>query len=71
MRQRTTSFIYSKHQFRATLRAVAQLLPLVARQIKAKWCVLKSATVNTVVHLLATSVASDIVNSCPTSAPCS
>ncbi|WP_159443331.1 hypothetical protein, partial [Pilibacter termitis] len=34
LRQRTTSFIYSKRQFRATLRAVAQLLPLIARQTK-------------------------------------
>ncbi|WP_159443233.1 hypothetical protein [Pilibacter termitis] len=45
-----------------------QTQPLTARQRKAKKCVLKSVVVSHVVYLLATLVASDVVNSHQTSA---
>ncbi|WP_159443177.1 hypothetical protein [Pilibacter termitis] len=45
------------------MRTVAPLLPLVARQRKAKRGVQEFATANQVVYLLATLVASDIASS--------
>ncbi|WP_159443344.1 hypothetical protein [Pilibacter termitis] len=53
---------------RSTLRAVAKLQPLIARQRKAKKCVLKSVAVNHAIYLLETSVSSGIANSHQTSA---
>ncbi|SKA04298.1 hypothetical protein SAMN02745116_02229 [Pilibacter termitis] len=41
-------------QLQVALRTATKLLPLVARQRKAEWGDLKSATANTVVHLLET-----------------
>ncbi|WP_159443260.1 hypothetical protein [Pilibacter termitis] len=54
---------------RSTLRTVAKLLPLIARQRKAPRGDKEVATVSHVVHLIATLVAIDIANSCQTPAP--
>ncbi|SJZ92567.1 hypothetical protein SAMN02745116_01863 [Pilibacter termitis] len=56
-------------ELQVALRTATKLLPLVARQRKAKRGVMKSATVSDVVYLLATQVASNVANSCQTSAP--
>ncbi|WP_159443321.1 hypothetical protein [Pilibacter termitis] len=54
---------------RSTLRTVARLQPLVARQRKAKRGVLKSVAVSRAVYLIETQVSIGTANSHQTSAP--
>ncbi|WP_144399567.1 hypothetical protein [Pilibacter termitis] len=49
-------------ELQVVFRTATKPLPLVARQRKAKKCVLKSAVVSYVVYLLETLVSSDVVN---------